>query len=558
MRKTFVLILIVLGALLSLSSSAQKYRIVSDNTWKASNSYASGWQKTWFDDSAWGNSVEEPNTGSVLPGLAPVTGTKGMWVKPYADSAYFRKSFILKTNCVVSGFNLFNEARYKVDDEITIYVNGVEVVPKGPQPTEKGVIINPFLKVGKNVIAIKAYNRPTTSGPGKYMVSFGVDIDYTTGAGPEITMSADQSVCEGDSASFEPNQTYPSYLWNNGDVTKITTVSKSGKYWVTAKDTTGCDWIDTVELVSFPHIDVNLGADKVICPGQSVTLDASGYAHYNWSNGDTTPTITVNYQGQFYVDVTDANGCTSSDTVNITRFNNASVDIGDDTSICVGERIILDATFPFSSYLWEDGSTNPLRSVSDPGTYAVTVTNACGQVTDNRVISNITEITVDLGDDDFLCGYQYYELVADAKGAISYAWQLLPEPDTIGTTPRIAVEDPGVYSVSVVDKCGNEGYDEKELLGGLDKGLVAANSFTPNNDDLNETWRADIFSYGEYSLEILNKWGNVVFTANDPLESWDGKYEGAGVPSGTYVFKITYVDCEAQTKIITGYLNVVL
>lgn len=552
MRKAFVFILIVLGGLLSLSTSAQKYRIVSDNTWKGSRTYSAGWDKIWFDDSAWGNSVEEPNTGSP-PGLPAIQGTKGMWVSPYADSVFFRKSFILKTNCVVAGFFNTSKAFYRVDDEIWIYVNGINVISQGAAPNPLQVDINPYLRVGKNVIAIKAYNRPTTPGSiGPYMVSFAVDIDYTTGAGPEITMSADQSVCEGDSASFEPNQSYQSYLWNNGDVTKQTMVSKAGKYWVSAKDTTGCDWIDTVALVSFPHIDVDLGPDKTLCDGQQATFDAgAGYTKYDWSNGDAAQTITVGYQGEFRVEVTDANGCTSRDTVTTERFNNASVDIGNDTSLCVGDRIVLDATFPFSSYKWEDGSTNPLRSVSDPGNYAVTVTNACGNVTDNVNVSNITDIEVDLGEDDVLCGYQYYELVADVKGATSYEW------NTGETTSRIAVEESGEYWVKVIDKCGNEGYDEKELLGGLDRGFVGANSFTPNGDLLNDTWRADIYSYGDYSLTIVNKWNNTMFETNDPLEAWDGRHKGELVPAGTYSYIITYVNCESQKLIITGYVNVI-
>ena len=544
MRKACVFILVIFGSLLSLSTSAQKYKIISGGPgWKAIAGFPStDWMDVNFDDSGWGVPTSpSPNTVST-----PIPTTQTMWLTPYSQEVYFRYSFELKSNCVKSGFPAGGNptaSLITVDDYMEIFVNG-NLAGSGLR-NNYPIIITPFLKIGKNVIAIRATNN---SGP--YALSYGVDIDYTSR--PEISMSPDQTACTGDSASFAPIPIYESYLWSNGDTSRTTTVKTAGKYWVTAKDTAGCNWVDTVELVTFNHVDVDLGSDKTLCDGQQATFDAgAGYTKYDWSNGDVTQTITVGYQGEFRVEVTDANGCTSRDTVTTERFNNASVDIGNDTSLCVGDRIVLDATFPFSSYKWEDGSTNPLRSVSDPGNYAVTVTNACGNVTDNVNVSNITDIVVDLGEDDVLCGYQYYELVADVKGATSYEWS------TGETTSRIAVEESGEYWVKVIDKCGNEGYDEKELLGGLDRGFVGANSFTPNGDLLNDTWRADIYSYGDYSLTIVNKWNNTMFETNDPLEAWDGRHEGELVPAGTYSYIITYVNCDSQKLIITGYVNVI-
>lgn len=65
---------------------------------------------------------------------------------------------------------------------------------------------------------------------------------------------------------------------------------------------------------------------------------------------------------------------------NPTQLNNFS--LGLDSTLCNGEEILLNAMMPFSSYLWQDGSTNSTFTVKKEGTYWVTVTDTCGSIKD--------------------------------------------------------------------------------------------------------------------------------------------------------------------------------
>ena len=542
--------LVILLGFFCLVGVAQKYKIVSGGLgWKSTSKYTPGWKDPNFDDSAWGIPVSpSPN-----PGANPVPGTASMWVTPYSDSAYFRFSFELKSTCYKSEWQGVKGSKVSVDDYYELYVNGTQV-GSGLRFNPWTDIINPFLQVGKNVIAIRASNN---NGP--YAIYYGVDISYLSG--PEIELDPDKFICEGDSAFFGPKDNYQSYKWSNGQTTRSLKAKIAGKYWLTAKDTALCDWVDTVELFTYKHTDVEIGKNQTICTGEIAKFDAGpSYSSYEWFSydenkriwaplGDITQSIQVNYSAKFFVGVTDANGCYSSDSVNVRTFDNASVTLGKDTILCKGDSMVLSASWPLSVYKWDDGNTGTFRLVTGPGVYAVTVTNFCGSVSDNINIDYINTISVDLGLDEFFCFEQKYEIKPEVFGAANFLWS------TGDTTFKILVNEPGYYSVKVEDLCGNKDEDEIELIRPLKTEYHVPNSFSPNHDGINETWKPIIETYGDYSLKIIDRWGRIVFETTDTQGEWDGLYKGSEAAQGKFVYRVRFVDCEFQTEIFTGRLN---
>ena len=139
------LLILCLG-FFSFSIYSQKYSIVSGGPgWKANRAYVPGWTAVNFNDAVWGVPVPSAN-----PGANPVPGTSHMWVAPYSDSAYFRFSFELKSNCYKSEWQGVNGSKVSVDDYYELYVNGI-LVNQGLRFNPWTDIINPYLQVGKNV-----------------------------------------------------------------------------------------------------------------------------------------------------------------------------------------------------------------------------------------------------------------------------------------------------------------------------------------------------------------------------------------------------------------------
>ncbi|MDQ2180899.1 hypothetical protein, partial [Marinifilum sp. D714] len=101
---------------------------------------------------------------------------------------------------------------------------------------------------------------------------------------------------------------------------------------------------DDVDVTVHPNPVVDLGLDQETCAGGTITLDADNPgSSYLWSNGATTQSVTVNASGNYSVVVTDANGCSATDDVNVTVHPNPVVDLGLDQEICAGGTITLDA-----------------------------------------------------------------------------------------------------------------------------------------------------------------------------------------------------------------------
>ena len=103
-----------------------------------------------------------------------------------------------------------------------------------------------------------------------------------------------------------------SYTWIDG----ITYTESNNSATVTLVSASGCDSIVTLDLTIQPEIDLDLGDDITICE-QTVTLSAGQYATYDWSDGTSGPSIDISIAGTYGVMVTDVDGCTGYDEVQV-------------------------------------------------------------------------------------------------------------------------------------------------------------------------------------------------------------------------------------------------
>lgn len=141
----------------------------------------------------------------------------------------------------------------------------------------------------------------------------------------------------------------------------------------------------------------NLVPIEIENPTQEVT--------YLWSTGETTQSISVTEAGEYTVTVTDCEGCTVSDTVNV-EVNEVVANAGADVSINVGESTTLTATGG-GTYIWSTGETTASITVSpdETTTYSVMVTSDKGECTDadEVIVSVDCALEVDLGEDLEFC-----------------------------------------------------------------------------------------------------------------------------------------------------------
>ena len=282
------------------------------------------------------------------------------------------------------------------------------------------------------VYVAEAYNN---SGTGTYSVSFSGPGSIVTGGG---TGSVDwYTLASGGSLIFSGDTLNPVGLQGSGLVN--TNTPGTYTYYVECSSNPGCRSAATFTVNSNPV--VNLGADTTVCTG-SLTLNAGNNGStYAWSNNATTQTINVATAGSFSVVVTDANSCTATDAITITLGTTPVVTLGNDVTQC-GGTVLLDAGNPGAAFAWSNGATTQTVTVTQSGTYAVTVTsgNICA-ASDTAVVSINTAPVVNLGNDVSQCGGT---VTIDAGNAGSaYLWS------NGATTQTITAAQSGSYIVTV-------------------------------------------------------------------------------------------------------------
>ena len=222
------------------------------------------------------------------------------------------------------------------------------------------------------------------------------------------------------------------------------------------------------------------------------------------------------------------------------------VNLGNDSTLCEGNTLRLNATYLTSTYLWQDGNTNPAYIVNNKGTYHVRVNyNGCIK-SDTVVVKFNLRPRLTLGPDQPICNGTPVTLAPVTDASWSLRWQ-------DGSTGRIyTVTQPGSYTLSATNNCGTTSDD---VL--VTKGLCSVhmpNAFTPNGDGTNDLYKAlGTEAVTEFNLRIFNRYGQPVFETTDKYRGWDGKFRGAPLPIGGFVYILSYKENNtAEAKMMKG------
>lgn len=223
---------------------------------------------------------------------------------------------------------------------------------------------------------------------------------------PVLSLFDTIGFCTGDSVLLDPG-TNPSltHAWSTGSSASSIYASTGGTYHVTVTDTGSCSRSDTVVVVvgTAPNAGINPSSSPTFCDGGDVTLVGAGATtNYQWyfngaiMAGITADSITTNTPGAYTI-VADPQLCSDSlsTPVNVVVNPNPTVDLGNDTLICGGSTLTLDAGFEAgATYLWSNFSTGDTLNVTTSGNYSVVEQFATGCSDSDNVTVNVTAGTV--------------------------------------------------------------------------------------------------------------------------------------------------------------------
>lgn len=351
---------------------------------------------------------------------------------------------------------------------------------------------------------------------------------------PVVDITGDTLICSGDPTTLTASGAN-TYTWTPATGLSLTTgtsvvATPSATITYTVNGLlSGCTDTESIIVTVITQPAVDLGNDTSLCGSPSILLDAKNPgADYLWSTGDTTQTITADTAGTFWVNIA-YGSCTTSDTIAITTNIPPVVFIGNDTTLCPGDLILLDAGNPGTSYLWSTGATTQTISVPGPGLFWVR--SSIGACVDYDTININVPTGFELGNELSLCSATEVVITVN-KPATSYLWS------TGDTTFSIIVDTAGLYwARAIIQTCPFS--DTIAVVGGPTS-LWSANTFTPNNDGINDFYTPVGEGIVEADLKIFTRWGDMVYESNDLSRGWDGRCDGLMSQLDVYVWVLDY------------------
>ena len=293
-----------------------------------------------------------------------------------------------------------------------------------------------------------------------------------------------------------------SFLWLDDSSTAASRADLCpGLYYLEVTDSNGCIFHDTIEVLDNFNMSVSISDALNTCPGScsgsATALASGGNAPYTylWSNGEATATASSLCEGTFLVIATDADGCTSMDSVEISRQHSFdSIHVwADDTTVFLGHNTTLHVSpIPMGSYWW-----SPSTQVSNPSSSSPTAT---------------PEDTT---------------------------WYVVTVTDSIGCKYQDSVK---ISCISV--NCGKPN-------------IHIPNAFTPNGDGKNDQlcFRGEWIS--DFHIVIFTRWGEKVYESGDINECWDGRFRDNWCMPGVYVYHCTITCADGQHSQFKGDVTLI-
>jgi gliding motility-associated-like protein len=338
-----------------------------------------------------------------------------------------------------------------------------------------------------------------------------------------------------------------------------------------------CTSMSSIFIQTVPRPDLSAGAIggvNTICSGSVVTMTVTGAQQYHWQPSQFVqplgsyskvllhPIVNTN----FTVVGTNSQGsvaCSQLITYSVLVVPKITPVIPGDTSLCEGDAITL-AAYGGNMTRWSppDGlnATEGTRVVASPSvstiyTAEVSHSGYCA-VTTTLLVDVFKRPKVFAGRDTVWHINDAITLTASGTGSLYWV-----SGDGIAcndcAVTRVHPLKSGCYTALAINEYGCEAKDNVCLGITEDFYIYIPNSFTPNNDGLNDVF----YVYGEniqhLTLEIFDRWGLHLFTSNSMSQGWDGSFRGTQCKPDAYTYRVSYTGLDRKRYQRTGHVNLI-
>jgi len=410
-----------------------------------------------------------------------------------------------------------------------------------------------------------------------------LNLNIVISTEPVFTLS-DTTICIGNPLTLIPQGVggMYSYTWtpqmsiptSAGAMTWNPTVSN--EFFLLATNNYGCTHLDSLELTVNPLPIMGLVASsQALCPNQSLMLTASGAATYSWSGPGATSsttnsqTIIPTGSGVFNVVGYTAQGCVDSIQTNFTLYPKPVLTITADQDICDGQMASITVSGA-SNYVWNPATLNGTQVYVSP----IVTTNysviGFNQFNCSDTVSSIVTVHPN---PVAMIGAEPYLLTSDSpivsftnlsSGQVISTWNFddgtIQQQSNTNFDYQYPYEE-GDYMVQLVVESQFGCFDSTTQLIQV-KGDVlyyVPNAFTPDGDEHNNMFNP-VFTSGfdplTYQFDVYDRWGELIFSSQNPQIGWDGYLNFVKCQEGMYLYNIRFTETKSgEYRFITGHLN---
>jgi len=396
------------------------------------------------------------------------------------------------------------------------------------------------------------------------------------------------NICFGDTLVLNAVPSAPggTYTWNPGGVGPQSISVNPGNSTSISVDYTlnNCTSSIATSNITVTQLPVLVMDDTTICQGQQATMTAipsQAGGTFTWSPGGPGPqTAVFTPPSTTSISVTyTLNGCTSnavSRNVFVNPLPVANV-LTPAISGCtpLSYAFIADTSLAHDAYTWSVGGIpysgdSITGTVMSGGCQSITLTNTLnGCSTSTTYIDHLCPENPPIANFDASIAYftepsQSVDFFNSSVGASNYLWLFQDGGTSTATSPSYNFSGVSGSSTIMLYAYSPLGcVDSTSMTIPLQDGLIyyVPNTFTPDGDPSNHYFKP-VFTSGfdpfNYSLQIYNRWGELIFESLNPNMGWDGSYglNGNQVPSGTYTYRIRFkVLKNDEYQAVVGHVN---
>jgi gliding motility-associated-like protein len=334
-----------------------------------------------------------------------------------------------------------------------------------------------------------------------------------------VDAGSDDFFCEGTTYLLNATSNATTVSWtpsatltNANTLTPGAKPSSTTKYYITALTGT-CTRTDSITLNVLPSPMPNAGPDVAICYGITAQLSGSGGTAFQWDPSSTftsptnisDPVVKPSVTTSYFLNVTDANGCTSlqADEVKVTVTPSVKIFAGNDTLVAINQPLQLHAIEKNNSGVtsWEWSSTASTAFLDNP---------------------------------------------------------FSDSPVAIFTAPVVTAPFEYVYTITGTTPAGCKGSDIINIKVYQGPEIYVPTAFTPNGDGKNDFLIPLPVGIKEMKyFRVFNRWGQVIFQSKETSRGWDGKISGSYQQSGVFVWMAEGLDYTGKLVTRRGMVTLV-